>query len=124
MRATVGLVLLLSGCADPGCRGMLAAELLFGLSRPGGSIDAAAFDDFLDRSVTPRFPAGLTVLDGAGRWRAPDGRLTRERSKLVLIVTDPGPATRAGLEAIRSDYRARFDQQSVGLVLTRVCASF
>ncbi len=124
MRASLLCLLLLVGCADRGCRPMLAAELLFGLSRPGGAIDAAEFTDFLDRSVTPRFPAGLTVLDGAGRWRAPDGRMSQERSKLLLIVTERGAETRSRLEAVREEYRARFQQQSVGMVLTRVCAAF
>lgn len=85
---------------------------------------AQAFDAFLDRSVTPRFPAGLTVLDGAGRWRASDGRLTQEASKLVLIVAPTEPGTRARLDAVRAEYRARFQQQSVGLVVTQGCASF
>ena len=103
---------------------MLRAELLFGLSTPDGPIAPAVFDDFLDRSVTPRFPAGLTVLDGTGRWRAPDGRQSVERSHLVLIVTPPDTGARARLDAIRSDYKTRFHQQSVGLVITPACASF
>lgn len=103
---------------------MLRAELLFGLDTSDGLIPQATFDDFLDRSVTPRFPAGLTVLDSRGRWRAPDGRQSVERSHLVLIVTPPDADARARLEAIRSDYKARFHQQSVGLVITPACASF
>ena len=87
-------------------------------------VTQAAFDAFLDRSVTPRFPAGLTVLDGAGRWQAPDGRLTQEPSKLVLIVAPNDPGVPARLDAIRAEYKAQFRQQSVGLVLTRGCASF
>lgn len=109
------LLPLLAGCANPVCTPMLSAQLLFGAT-PG-------FEDFLDRSVTPRFPAGLTVLDGAGRWRAPDGRMTQEPSKLVLIVT-PDRDALAKLQAIRDEFKARFRQQSVGLVLARACADF
>ena len=115
---------MLAGCARPACTAATRAELLFGLSTPAGPVSAAAFDAFLDRSVTPRFPAGLTVLDGAGRWRAPDGRLTQETSKLVLIVAPDGADTRARLDAVRAEYRTQFRQQSVGLVLTRGCADF
>ena len=97
---------------------MLAAELLFGVP------DQAGFTAFLDRSVTPRFPAGLTVLDGSGRWRAPDGRMTQEASKLVLIVAAPGAQTIGSLQAIRSEYKAQFRQQSVGLLLAETCADF
>ena len=97
---------------------MLDAQLYFGFT------DEAAFTRFLDTSVTPRFPAGLTVLAAAGRWRTPEGRLTQEPSRLVLIVAEPGPDTLARLQAIRTDYRATFHQQSVGLALNRVCADF
>ena len=102
----------------------MRAELLFGLSTPTGPVTVQAFDAFLDRSVTPRFPAGLTVLDGAGRWRAPDGRLTQEASKLVLIVAPKAPDPRTRLDAIRAEYKAQFRQQSVGLVTTPACAAF
>lgn len=115
---------MLAGCAEPGCHQALSAQLLFGLSRPSAPVSVAAFDAFLDASVTPRFPAGLTVLDAAGRWRSPGGQLTQEASKLVLIVTEPGADTLAGLQAIRSEYKQQFQQQSVGMVLSRSCADF
>ena len=116
---------LLGGCArGAGCDRAVAAELLFGLSRPGGTVSDAEFDGFLDRSVTPRFPDGLTVTDASGRWRTPDGRQVREASRRVLIVARPGPDLRARLNAIRAEYTAQFRQQSVGLVTSRVCASF
>ena len=97
---------------------MLEAQLFFGVP------DEAGFARFLDREVTPRFPGGLTVLDAAGRWRAPDGRLTQERSKVVVIVVPPGPGIAAKVNAVRDVYKAQFSQQSVGLVTQRVCADF
>lgn len=119
MRAlSVALGLMMTGCAHSACQPMVEAQLYF------GSVGDAAFGAFLDSEVTPRFPAGLTVLDGAGRWRTPAGRLTQEPAKLVLIVTDAGGATMTRLQAIRSAYKAQFQQQSVGLVLEPVCADF
>ena len=117
-------LLALAGCAQPGCVATTRAELLFGLSTPTGTVTTQAFDAFLDRSVTPRFPAGLTVLDGAGRWQSVGGHQTSEPSKLVLIVFPPGPGTGAALNAIRDEYRVQFQQQSVGLVVSKACASF
>ena len=117
--AFVAALLPLASCAVPGCHDMLSAQLLFGAPE-----NPAAFTAFLDRNVTPRFPAGLTVLDAAGRWQAPDGRLTQERSKLVLIVAPPGPATIARLQTIRDEYKTQFHQQSVGLLMARTCADF
>lgn len=121
MQPIAATALLLTACAAPttASHPMLAAQLL-----AAAPPDPAAFTDFLDRSVTPRFPAGLTVLDAAGRWQAPDGRLTAEPSKLLLIVAPATPETRRRLQAIRDDYKARFHQQSVGLLLTPTCADF
>lgn len=114
----------LGGCAEPGCGPSVSATLMFGLSTPAGPVSPAAFEAFLDRSVTPRFPEGLTMLEGSGRWRAQDGRMTAEASRLVMIVTQPGPATMARLEAIRAEYKAAFWQESVGLLMQPGCADF
>lgn len=97
---------------------MVEAQLFFGLT------EEAAFGRFMDSAVTPRFPAGSTVLDAAGRWRAPDGTMTQERSRVVLIVAEPGVTTMARLQAIRAEYRMAFHQQSVGLTIGPVCADF
>ena len=116
--------LLLTGCGSAGCSRALRAELFFGLSTPAGPVSAEAFGRFLDRSVTPRFPAGLTVVDAAGRWRARDGRMTQETSKLVVIVAPSGAETMERLQAIRAEYRAAFQQQAVGMAVTESCAAF
>jgi hypothetical protein len=47
-----------------------------------------------------------------------------EPSSVVVIVTEPDDATLATLEAIRGEYRRRFEQQQVGLTLTQTCGSF
>ena len=116
----------LAGCAAPGCPageiGMLA-QLYFGRTLPNGQpIDDTAWRDFLARAVTPRFPDGLTVLDGYGQWRRATGEITREPSTVVVIATDTGAVAR--LNAIRTEYEARFAQESVGLVTTLSCSAF
>ena len=94
----------LAGCASPGCPvgepGMLA-QLYFGRAMPNGQpIDDTAWRDFLARAVTPRFPDGLTVLDGYGQWRRATGEITREPSTVVVIATDTDAAAR--LDAVRA----------------------
>ena len=120
-------VAVLAGCAAPAprCAGlagkpMLTAELFFG--RTGSEADWRAF---VADAVTPRFPAGFTLLDGHGQWRQPaTGRIIAEPSTVLVVVAEPGEATLAALEAIRADYRRRFNQDSVGLALTESCAYF
>src|SRR4051812_19016376 len=63
------------------------AQLFFGRNigdNPG--VSDADFARFMDQEVTPRFPDGLTVLDGGGQWRGQENKLIREASKVVLIV--------------------------------------
>jgi hypothetical protein len=127
------LLLLLAGCAAPAprCAGLpgdagVTVQLLFGRSlHGGGRIDDAAWRDFLARSVTPRFPDGLTVLEGSGQWRQQStGTIVSEPSTVVEIVTDASADTFQRLDAIRAEYRQRFDQEAVGLVVNESCASF
>ncbi len=124
MRGFALLLLLLAGCAPslPACpvgAPGVTAQLFFG--RAG--IDEAAWQGFLTETITPRFPDGLTVIDAYGQWRQrATGRVIRETASVLEIATDEAALPR--LEEIRAAYRARFHQESVGLVITRNCASF
>ncbi|MGL4286411.1 MAG: DUF3574 domain-containing protein [Phreatobacter sp.] len=128
---------LLAGCVgttgpvDQACqqlngRRMLQAELFFGRDIAGqGRVSQAQWSAFLRETVTPRFPDGLTVLPASGQWRDRDtGRVSREPSFLVRLVFAETPETLARLAEVRAAYMQRFRQQSVGLVLSPVCASF
>ena len=109
----------------PPSRAMARLELLFGTSRrhsaPVSEVDWQAF---LDREVTPRFPAGLTVLRGPGQWRGSDGIVAREQSNVLVIWYEPTGRTGADIEAIRAAYKQRFDQESVMRVDSVSCVSF
>ncbi|MCE2563486.1 DUF3574 domain-containing protein [Komagataeibacter sp. FNDCF1] len=105
----------------------LEITLLFGLRRPdgGGRIGTHAWNTFVRQVITPRFPAGLTVLRGDGQWQdRTGGQVSHEPSRIVWIVTPATADLPARLDAIRQAYRQRFAQQSVGLVVTAVCAAF
>jgi hypothetical protein len=79
----------------------------------------------LRQSVTPRFPDGLTVLDGRGQWRNPaGGEISREASSVLIILAPSADDLKTRLEAVRQDYKTRFRQQSVGLVTSTACADF
>src|SRR3546814_6622081 len=65
-------------------------ELYFGTQRPGGApVTAAEWAGFLDEEVTPRFPDGLTVLEGNGQWRNSKGVITRETATVLVILYEP-----------------------------------
>ena len=78
---------------------------------------------FLAQVVTPRFPQGLTVLEGQGQWRGRRG-LSHEATRVLVIFYAPDAASDARIEAIRSLYKRRFRQQSVLRADTTACVSF
>ena len=90
----------------------------------GEVVDDAAWAAFLADIVTPRFPDGLTVLDGQGQWRGESGLVQMERSKLLVILAPPGDAAPRLLDEISDEYKRRFDQESVLRVVYDTCASF
>lgn len=100
-------------------------QLFMGRSGPEGEIvDDEAWDTFLADTVTPRFPDGLTVLDGRGQWRGADGLIKKERSKLLLILAQPGDDKTRLINEISDEYKRRFSQESVLQVVEDTCASF
>jgi hypothetical protein len=104
---------------------MVAIDLLFGRGAGGLRVTEQAWAQFLAREVTPRFPDGLTVIDASGQWRsAQGGSVLRERSKVVMIIAPEQPPVQERLDAIAAAYKQRFQQQSVGIVIRAVCASF
>ena len=130
----VALVLALAACATPQPRtlevqegeAMTATRLYFGASMPGGrTVSDAAWRGFLASEITPRFPEGLTVLDGRGQWRdTKTGRILRERSRVLLVLHKGGTKAKAALAAIVARYKARFGQQSVLRIDTPVRVQF
>jgi hypothetical protein len=106
-------------------RAMIRLELLFGTARPKRPpVSDQEWATFLDAEVTPRFPAGLTVLRGPGQWRGRDGGVAKEQSRILVVWHEPSSRTDAEIEAIRSAYKQRFDQESVMRVDSASCVSF
>ncbi len=88
------------------------AQLFFGRNVGEKSgVSEADFRRFVDEELTPRFPDGLTVLDGGGQWRGEENRLIREASKVVLIVLPKGRDGSGRVEAVRNAYKTRFHQE-------------
>ncbi|MBB5157611.1 DUF3574 domain-containing protein [Saccharopolyspora phatthalungensis] len=103
-------------------------SLFFGTARPGGGqpVTDDEFRAFVDGSVTPQFPAGLTVQDGYGQYRDVNGMIERERSyelTLFYLVAEYA-ANDPKIERIRAEYNARFGQESVARVDDRTAVDF
>ncbi len=118
-----------SGAGSPPCpdqsEEFVRYELFMGRSGPDGEVvDDAAWETFLKDTVTPRFPDGLTVLDGRGQWRDSAGLVQRERSKLLVILAPPGDGPAGLIGEISDGYKRRFGQKSVLRIVSEACVSF
>lgn len=104
---------------------MTRLELLFGAAKPDGTeVSDADWLAFLDETVTPRFPDGLTVLDGRGQWRNARGEIVREATRVLLVWHLPHARTAADIAAIRETYKQRFGQESVMRIDGVGCVAF
>jgi len=104
---------------------MRTAQLFFGQNigdKPG--VSEADFRKFVDEELTPRFPGGLTVLEGGGQWKGDENKLIREASKVVVLVLPNGLDAGMKLNAARKAYKTRCKQESVMLVTQAACVGF
>lgn len=124
MRALGAAILLLGPLALAGCmsapkqacpagQSQLRTAQLFLGARPPARLRDADLRKFVDTEVTPRFPEGVTVVDGGGQWRGDENRLIREAAKVVTIVLPEKGDPMGRIEAVRAAYRAKFRQDSM-----------
>jgi len=98
------------------------AQLFLGAKAPARVSDAD-LRKFVDAEVTPRFPDGVTVVDGGGQWKGDENRMIREAAKVVLIVLPARGDPRARVDAVRAAYRTRFKQDSVVILPPPACVA-
>jgi len=115
--------------AHPGeAQGWVRTELYFGLGpadHPEQGISESDWRDFLDREVTPRFPAGLSVEDVYGQWLSKGkAEPSRLRSKALIILYAGTDENKAKVDAIRSAWKQKTGHQSVLRVTQPADVSF
>ena len=113
--------------------GWVDTKLYFGLGpadAPEKGVSETAWREFLDKEVTPRFPAGLSVLDVYGQWQGKgrpgekDRAPGRIRSKMLIIDYPATAENEAKVQAIRSAWKQRTHDQSVLKVTQPADVSF
>lgn len=98
--------------------------LYFGMAMPNGFVTATDWAGFLDTTVTPRFPQGLTVAPAAGQWRGENGVMVREPTQMLQLVHAGDSTAEESIATIIAAYKLQFQQEAVLRVKSRVCASF
>jgi hypothetical protein len=89
-------------------------ELFFGTAAPGHVVTEECFLEFLDSEVTPRFPEGLTLFRGHGRFTGENGLLVKEEPFMVILLypSEQFKASDRKIEEIRRLYKAQFRHES------------
>src|SRR5262245_55554722 len=66
----------------------------------GGSIGNNEWSEFLDTEVTPRFPRGFTVVDAHGQWQEQNGQISKEETRMLIVVVPASITAAANISAI------------------------
>ena len=104
---------------------MVRDILYFGRNRPaGGVVGDAEWQGFLDGVVTPRFPAGITVVAARGQWRGRTGSLEHEQAQIITLVHAGDDRARRAVAEVVAEYKRRFQQEAVLRERTPTCARF
>jgi hypothetical protein len=106
--------------AWPGCSEHVQERLFFGLDGPEGPVDDTQWEAFVEAVVTPRFPAGLTIVEATGQWQGRDKRVNRESSRVVEIIHPDSRGAARRIAEIASEYKVRYRQESVLIARTRI----
>jgi hypothetical protein len=89
-------------------------ELFFGSEKPDGSeVTDEEFTMFLNEVITPRFPDGLTLLDGRGQFLNAQEQIVKERSWLLILLypVEAHQDSSMKIEEIRTLYKQCFQQE-------------
>jgi hypothetical protein len=103
-------------------------DLIFGRNVGCGDLGVteASWDKFVDEQITPKFPHGLTIINAEGQWLSKKchNAILHEASKQVRITVPGKDAVNDKIDAIVTEYRKRFEQESVMVMTRPLCVSF
>jgi Protein of unknown function (DUF3574) len=91
-------------------------ELFFGSLRSDKPpVSEQDFLEFLDGTITPLFPNGLTLLTGLGQFLNSQGLIQQEHSWLLILLypVEERRDNNGKIETIRVEYKKAFEQESV-----------
>jgi hypothetical protein len=91
-------------------------ELFFGSLRVDKPpVSEQDFLEFLNSTITPLFPNGLTLLTGLGQFLNSQGVIQQEQSWLLILLypVEERRDNNGKIETIRVEYKKAFEQESV-----------
>lgn len=124
------VLLLLGGCADIrqacpiGEHPAVTESIYFGTNKPGGIVTPEEWAVFVNETVTPAFPEGLTSWAASGQWRMASGAIERETTRILQLTHDDSPPRNQVIQALVEKYKQDFHQEAVLRVRSRTCIRF
>ncbi len=122
---------IIAGCAFPsmlpcssGEQPVVLDSLYFGTAKPGGVVTAEEWTVFLEETVVPDFPEGLTSWTAAGRWGNSAGLVERETSYLLQLAHNGSQEKDRAVQRIIHRYKSGFQQEAVMRIRSQACRSF
>ena len=110
---------------ETGDTALVRDVLYFGRNRPdGGTVSDSEWQAFLDEVVTPRFPAGLTVVEAMGQWKGQSGHVERERAEVLTVLHAGDALARRSVADVTAEYKRRFHQEAVLRERLTACTHF
>lgn len=82
-------------------------------------VSESQFQAFVDTTITPRFPDGLTIFDANGQFLNSSGVLVAEPTKVVSLYLENTPGSEVSISEIVGTYRQQFAQESVLQVVNK-----
>ena len=129
--AVFAVSLAASSCAsldEAACQGgeqfAIQDSLYFGTGKPDGVVTPGQWARFLETTVTPRFPQGLSVTEASGQWRGADGAIVSESTYVLHLVHPDDALSGKSVAEIVAAYKTQFQQEAVLRVKANTCVSF
>ena len=89
-------------------------ELYYGAGRVADPEREARWETYINEVVTPRFPEGLTLLEGTGQWRVKEGQTPRRnRTRILILIHKNTPEKSQQVDEIRTLWKEISGHQSV-----------
>ncbi len=99
--------------------------LYFGTDIPaGGKVTPHDWQAFVDATVTPRFPQGLSVWQVAGQWKSEAGTIVKEQSYVLNILHAGAAAEEQAVQDIAQAYKQKFRQEAVLRASNLACVGY
>lgn len=101
-------------------------ELFYGAGRlPADGSKDTRWENYINEVVTPRFPEGLTLLEGTGQWRVKEGQTPRRhRTRILILIHEDTVENSRKVDEIRTLWKEISGQQSVLRVSQPAAVSF